>query len=103
MVRYSSTSRSPTIGEWLGRSSDSDSLSIIYQTSASELPIMRLSSEECRRPKPHQRGIWNSPISTTTPQTSVSSVPSPEEQAELTSEPTDSGEERTPSRWGHLV
>jgi hypothetical protein len=33
----------------------------------------------------------------------VSSVPSPGEQDEPTSELTDSGEVWTPSRWGHLV
>jgi hypothetical protein len=65
MARYLSTSKSPTTGEWSERSSDSDNLSIIYQTSASESPIMRLSSEECLKPKPHQRGAWNSPTSTT--------------------------------------
>jgi hypothetical protein len=52
MVHCSNMSKSPVIGEWSERSSDSDNSSIIYRTSASKSPITRLSSEECRKLKP---------------------------------------------------
>jgi hypothetical protein len=98
MVRYSSISKSLTTGEWLERSSDSDNLSIIYRTSTSESPITRLSSEEYCRPRLHQKGAWSSPILTIMPRTFKSSALSPGDQAALTSEPSDSGEGRTPSK-----
>jgi hypothetical protein len=74
MVRYLSTLKSPTIREWSERSSNSDNLSIICRTSTSELPIMRLSSEECHRPRPPPRDGWSSPTLTTMCRTYASSV-----------------------------
>jgi hypothetical protein len=44
--------KSRTTGGWSKKSSDSDSSSIIYWTSTSESPIIRLSSEESRRLRP---------------------------------------------------
>jgi hypothetical protein len=59
--------------EWLEKSSDSDNSNIIYATSTSESPIWRPSIEEYRRLSPHRRGDWNSPTSTTSCQTFMSS------------------------------
>jgi hypothetical protein len=98
MACYSNMSKSLTTGGWLERSCDSDSLSTTYRTSAFKLPIIRLSSEECCRLKPQLRGIWSSPISTTTRWTYVSSVLNLEEQHEPTNITTDSGGEWIPSR-----
>jgi hypothetical protein len=98
MVRYLSTLKSPTIGEWSERSSDSDNSSIIYRTSTSESPITRLSSEGYHRPRPHPRGGWSSPTSTTTCRIYASSVWSLEEQHNPTNAMPDSGTGWTPSR-----
>jgi hypothetical protein len=103
MVRCLSMSKSPMIGEWSERSSNSDNLSIICRTSASESPIMRLSSEEYHRPRPHQRDGWSLPTSTTMCRTYASSVWSLEEQHNPTNAAPNNGRGWTPSRWGHLV
>jgi hypothetical protein len=88
-----------TTGKWSEKSSDSDSSSIIYQTSASESPIMRLSSKECHKLKPRQKGVWSSPTPITMHQTSVSSAAlSHEEEQEPTNAITDNGVVWNPSR-----
>jgi hypothetical protein len=94
-----STSRLLTIGGWSERSSDSDSLNTTYQTSASESPITRLNSKGYRRLRPCQRGVWSSPILTTSRQTSMSSAPPTleEEKGPLTTI-IDSGTVWNPSR-----
>jgi hypothetical protein len=80
MARCLNTSRLLMTGEWLERSSNSDSSSIIYRTSTSELPITKLNSRGCHKPRPQRKDIWSLPISIITQQTSVSSVPpTPEE------------------------
>jgi hypothetical protein len=99
MAHCLSTSKLRAIGEWSERSSDSNSLSTIYQTTISKSPITRQSSKECRRLKPQQRGIWSSPISTTMRRTSASSVaPSLEEGCEPINAITDSGAVWNPSK-----
>jgi hypothetical protein len=98
MAHCSSMSRLLTIGEWSERSSNSDSSSIICQTSTSKSPITRLSLEECHKPRPWPRGDWSSPTLTTTRRTYTSSVLNLEEQHDPTNTAPDSGGGWTPSR-----
>jgi hypothetical protein len=80
MVHYSSMLKLLVIGEQLVKSSGSDSLNTIYRTSASELPISKLSSKEHRRPSPLWKDSWSWPTSTSTHPISMSlPSPSPEE------------------------
>jgi hypothetical protein len=99
MAHCSSTSKSLTTGEWSEKSSDSDSSSIIYRTSASESPITRPNSREYHRLRPQRRDTWSSPTSTIMRQISVSSVaPSLEGEQGPTSVITNSGAAWSPSR-----
>jgi hypothetical protein len=84
-------SRSPTIGEWSEKSSDSANSSIIYATSASELPILRPKSEGYRRLSLRQKGGWNSPTWTSSCQTSVSSPDSSPEEGEIIEDTASNG------------
>jgi hypothetical protein len=98
MACYSSMSKSPTTGEWLGRSSDSANLSIIYVTSASELPIWRLRLKGCCKLSPRQKGGWSSPTSTSSHQTFTSLAGSSPKEGEITEGMISNGAAWTPSR-----
>jgi hypothetical protein len=96
-------SRSPMTGEWLRKSSDSDSSSIICVTSAYESPIWRPKPEECRKPNRWQKGGWSSPTSTSSCRTSVFYQDLKPEEGEITEGIVNSGAVWIPFRWGHLV
>jgi hypothetical protein len=103
MVCCSSMSRSSEIGEWSGRSSNSASSNIIYATSASKLPILKLNAEGYCKLSQHQKGGWSSPILNILCQTSASSLALNPKEGEIIKGTTSNGMAWTPSRWGHLV
>jgi hypothetical protein len=74
-IHYLGMSRLLTTGEWSVKSSGSGNSNTTYRTSTSELPILRLSFEECHRLNPLQKGGWSSPTSTITCPTSMSLAP----------------------------